>query len=144
MEDCRRHQLREQAIERPKMPKLTKLSVATGQLLAADGMIQSPSVTTGAVEHFAVIGKMARLGTINRATVEPIAAGRRRGAAHDQLTPVLRASMSLARLGTPTQVIPSRLQRADASFEFAPNTAMIIAGMYIAILNNTVHLVQVS
>jgi hypothetical protein len=71
------------------MPKLTKLSVATGQLLAADGMIQSPSVTTGAVEHFAVIGKMARLGTINRATVEPIAAGRRRGAAHDQLTPVL-------------------------------------------------------
>jgi hypothetical protein len=26
MDDCRRRQLREQAIERPKMPKLTKLS----------------------------------------------------------------------------------------------------------------------
>ena len=49
-------------------------------------------MTAGAVEHFAVIGKMARLGTINRAaTVEPIAAGRRRGAAHDQLTLMLLA-----------------------------------------------------
>ena len=52
--------------------------------------------------------------------------------------------MSLARVGTPTQAIPSRLQRADASFELAPNTAMMITGMYMAILNNTVHLVQVS
>jgi hypothetical protein len=52
--------------------------------------------------------------------------------------------MSLARVGTPTQAIPSRLQRVDASFELAPNTAMMITGMYMAILNNTVHLVQVS
>ena len=53
--------------------------------------------------------------------------------------------MSLARaVGTPAQTMPSRLQRADASFELAPNTAMMIAGMYIAILNNTVHLVQFS
>ena len=53
--------------------------------------------------------------------------------------------MSLARvIGFPTQVIPSRLQRADASFELAPNTAAMITWMYIAILNNTVHLVQFS
>ena len=53
--------------------------------------------------------------------------------------------MSLARaVGTPAQAMPSRLQRADASFELATNTAMMIAGMYIAILNNTVHLVQFS
>ena len=73
----------------PKDAQVDKTLVATGQLSAADGMIQSPSVTAGAIEHFAVIGKMARLGTINRAMVEPIAAGRRRGDAHDQLTPML-------------------------------------------------------
>ena len=37
-----------------------------------------------------------------------------------------------------------RLQRADDSFELAPNTAAMIAWMYIAILNNTVRLVQFS
>jgi hypothetical protein len=74
----------------PKDAQVDKTLVATGQLSAADGMIQSPSVTAGAVEHFAVIGKVARLGTINRAAiVEPIAPGRRRGDAHDQMTPVL-------------------------------------------------------
>ena len=72
MEDCRR-----------------KTVVATRQLSAAGGMIQSPNVTARAVEHFAVIGKMARLGTINRAMVEPIAADRRRGDADDQMTPML-------------------------------------------------------
>jgi len=51
--------------------------------------------------------------------------------------------MSLAQaVGFPAQAIPSRLQRADASFELAPNTAAMITWMYIAILNNTVHLVQ--
>src|SRR6478736_3893840 len=51
--------------------------------------------------------------------------------------------MSLARVvGTPAQAIPSGLQRADASFELAPDIAMMIAGMYTAILNNMVHLVQ--
>ena len=65
-------------------------SLATGQLSTVDGMSPSPSVTAGAVEHFAVIGKVARLGTINRAAiVEPIAPGRRRGDAHDQMTPML-------------------------------------------------------
>jgi hypothetical protein len=53
--------------------------------------------------------------------------------------------MSLARVvGSPTQAIPSRLQRADASFEPVPNTAAMITWMYIAILNNTVHLMQFS
>ena len=89
MGDRRRHRLREQAIESPTTIQVDKTLVATGQLSAADGMIQSPRVTTGAVEHFAVIGKMARLGTINRAAiVEPIAPGRRRGDAHDQMTPM--------------------------------------------------------
>ena len=89
MEDCRRHQLREQAIESPKDGQVDKTLVAKGQLSAAGGMIQSRNVTARAVEHFAVIGKMARLGTINRAMVEPIAADRRRGDADDQLTPML-------------------------------------------------------
>ena len=78
MEDCRRHQLREQAIERPKMTQVDKNFVATGQLSAVDGMGPSPIATAGAVEHFAVIRKMARLGTINRALIEPVAAGCRR------------------------------------------------------------------
>jgi len=53
-------------------------------------MSPSSSVTAGAVEHFAVIGKMARLRTINRAAVvESIAPGRRRGDALDQMTPML-------------------------------------------------------
>ena len=107
-------------------------------------MSPSPSVTAGAVEHLAVIGKMARLGTINRAAiVEPIAAGRRWSAAHDQLT---RMSPSI-NVFVPGFCLPytgytDRLQRADASFELAPNTAAMITWMYIAILNNTVYLVQ--
>ena len=71
------------------MTQVDKNFVATGQLSAVDGMGQSPIATAGAIENFAVIRKMARLGTINRALIEPIAAGRRRGDAHDQLTPML-------------------------------------------------------
>ena len=64
--------------------------VATGQLSTVDGMSPRPSFTAGAVEHLAVIWKMARLRTINRAAiVEPIAPGRHRGDAHDQMTPML-------------------------------------------------------
>jgi hypothetical protein len=89
MEDCRRHQLRVRAIEPPKMTQVDKNFVATGQLSAVDGTGPSPIVTAGAVEHFAVIRKMARLGAVNRATIEPIAAGCRRRDAHDQMTPIL-------------------------------------------------------
>ena len=64
--------------------------VATGQLSTVDGISPSPSVTAGAVEHFAVIGKMAGLRTINRAAVvESIAPGRRRGEARDQMTLIM-------------------------------------------------------
>jgi len=53
--------------------------------------------------------------------------------------------MSLPRVfASPIQAIPSRLQRADASFELAPNTAAMITWMCTAILNNTVYLVQAS
>jgi hypothetical protein len=47
-------------------------------------------------------------------------------------------------MGGPRQVEPSRLQRADASFELAPNTAIVITGMDRAILDNIVRLVQFS
>ena len=125
-------------------PEVGNNFVGTNQLSAIDGMSPSPSVTAGAVEHLAVIGKMARRGTINRAAVvEPIAAGRRWSAAHDQLTRMSPSINAFARVfASPIQAIPSRLQRADASFELAPNTAATITWMYIAILNNTVYLVQ--
>ena len=37
----------------------------------ADGTYQSTTVTAGAVEHFAIIGKIAEYGTIDRAVIEP-------------------------------------------------------------------------
>jgi hypothetical protein len=52
-------------------------------------MIQSPSVTTGAVEHFAVIGKIAEHGTIDRAVIEPGAVGGPQVEAHNGTTPVM-------------------------------------------------------
>ena len=60
-----------------------------GQLSAADGMIQSPSVTTGAVEHFAIIGKIAGLGTIDRAVIEPGAVGGPQVEARNRTTPMM-------------------------------------------------------
>ena len=41
------------------MTQVDKNFVATGQLSAVDGMGPSPIATAGAVEHFAVIRKMA-------------------------------------------------------------------------------------
>jgi hypothetical protein len=52
-------------------------------------MIQSPSVTTGAVEHFAVIGKIAEHGTIDRAVIEPGAVGGPQVEARNRTTPVM-------------------------------------------------------
>ena len=103
---------------RPEVPG--KNFVGTNQLSAIDGISSpSPSVTAGAVEHLAVIGKMARRGTINRAAVvEPIAAGRRWSAAHDQLTRMSPSINAFARVfASPIQATPFSLQRADASFE---------------------------
>src|ERR1700738_1539226 len=71
------------------MTQVDKTFVATGQSSAVDGVGPSPTVTAGAVEHFAIIGKIARLGRIYRAMIEPITAGGRRGDAHDQMTPML-------------------------------------------------------
>jgi hypothetical protein len=58
------------------MTQVDKNFVATGQLSALDGMGPSSIATAGAVENFAVIRKMARLGTINRALIEIVSATR--------------------------------------------------------------------
>ena len=63
--------------------------VATGQLSAADGMRQSPRATAGAVEHFAVIGKIAGLGTKDRTVIEPRAVGGPQVEARNRTTPVM-------------------------------------------------------
>jgi hypothetical protein len=46
-----------------------------------DGVGPGPTVAAGAVDHFAIVGKIARLGNIDRAVIEPIAAEGRRGEA---------------------------------------------------------------
>ena len=64
--------------------------VATAQLSAADGMRQSPRGTAGAVEHFAVIGKITEHGTIDRAAeIEPGAVGGPQVEARNRMTPVM-------------------------------------------------------
>ena len=55
----------------------------------ADGAYQSPTVTAGAVEHFAIIGKIAEHGTINRAEIEPGAVGGPQVEARNRTTPVM-------------------------------------------------------
>ena len=73
----------------PKDAQVDKTLVATGQLSAADGMRQSPRGTAGAVEHFAVIGKIAGHGTIDRAEIEPGAVGGPQVEARNRTTPVM-------------------------------------------------------
>ena len=53
----------------------------------ADGTYQSTTVTAGAVEHFAIIGKIAGYGTIERAVIEPGAVGGPE--ARNRTTPVM-------------------------------------------------------
>ena len=55
------------------MTQVDKNFVATGQLSAVDGMGPSPIATAGAVKNFAVIRKMARLGTRTTSVFGPAA-----------------------------------------------------------------------
>jgi len=57
--------------------------------MCADGVCPSPTVTAGAVEHFAIIGKIAGLGTIDRAVIEPGAVGGPQVEASNRTTPVM-------------------------------------------------------
>ena len=55
----------------------------------ADGAYQSPTVTAGAVEHFAIIGKIAEHGTMDRTVIEPGAVGGPQVEARNRTTPVM-------------------------------------------------------
>ena len=55
----------------------------------ADGTYQSTTVTAGAVEHFAIIGKIAEYGTIDRAVIEPGAVGGPQVEARNRTTSVM-------------------------------------------------------
>jgi hypothetical protein len=53
----------------------------------ADGAYPSPAVTAAAVEHFAIIGKIAEHGTIDRTVIESGAVGSPE--ARNRTTPVM-------------------------------------------------------
>jgi hypothetical protein len=55
----------------------------------ADGAYQSPTVTAGAVEHFAIVGKIAEHGTIDRTMIEPGTVGGPLVEARNRTTPVM-------------------------------------------------------
>lgn len=54
-----------------------------------DGASPGPTSTAGAVEHFAIIGKIAGLGTIKRAVIESGAVGGPQMETHKRTTPVM-------------------------------------------------------
>ena len=82
------------ADRRQRTPTVTPQQlVATAQLSSADGMRQSPRGTAAAVEHFAVIGKIAELGTIDRTVIEPGAVGGPQVEARNRTTPVIPGVM---------------------------------------------------
>ena len=61
--------------------------------MLANGAYPSPTVTAGAVEHFAIIGKIAGLGTIDRTVIEPGAVGGPQVEARSRTTPVMPGVM---------------------------------------------------
>jgi hypothetical protein len=63
-------------------------------LMFAYGAYQSPTVTAGAVEHFAIIGKIAQYGAIDRAVIEPGTVGGPQVEARNRTTSVMPGVIS--------------------------------------------------